>query len=270
MLSSGTSGQAPSRVFLDVETAQLQSRALSRIVRHFLGSARRPMLIVDTESVIRDRHSFSARAAGIKGMMTFGRDHLFALDDDMRPRLPEIEAWLSGHADEDLLVFGFTFMVWNDLLKPLRDRGLDLSRATLVHSGGWKKLVDQAVSRSDFRAALRDAFGLGQVHDFYGMVEQVGSVYFECDAGFFHTPNFADIVVRDEDTWEPVVGRPGVIEVVSLLPQSYPGHALLTQDLGVIHGVDDCPCGLLGTRFCIEGRGPKAEVRGCSDTQVRH
>ena len=52
MSSSGTTGQTPSRVYLDVETAQLQSRALSRIVTHFLGPARRPMLIVDNAEVI--------------------------------------------------------------------------------------------------------------------------------------------------------------------------------------------------------------------------
>jgi acyl-protein synthetase LuxE len=271
MSSSGTSGQLPSRVYLDVETAQLQARALSRIVTHFLGPARRAMLIVDDESVIRDRHSFSARAAGIKGMMTFGRDHLFVLDHAMGLRRSVLDAWLDRHRDEELLVFGFTFMVWNDFLGPLRDAGVDLSRATLVHSGGWKKLADQAVSRSEFKSSLRTAFGLERVHDFYGMVEQVGSVYFECAAGYFHTPNFADVIVRDPITWRPTQhGESGVVEVLSLLPQSYPGHALLTQDLGIVHGVDDCPCGMQGTRFTIEGRVPKAEIRGCSDTQTRH
>jgi hypothetical protein len=270
MTSSGTTGQVPSRIFLDVETAKLQTRALSSIVKHFLGSRRRPMLIVDHAGVVSDRHRFSARAAGILGMMTFGRDHLFALDDEMRLRRPEVEAWLAGHADEDLLIFGFTFMVWQDLLMPLRDDGIDLSRATLIHSGGWKKLVDQAVSKEEFKASLRSAFGLRRIHDFYGMVEQVGSVYFECEAGYFHTPNFADVIVRDEITWQPSeAGRSGVVEVLSLLPRSYPGHALLTQDRGTIQGSDDCPCGRLGRRFSIEGRVPKAEIRGCSDTQVR-
>jgi hypothetical protein len=271
MSSSGTSGQTPSLIFLDVETAKLQSRALSRIVTHFLGSARRPMLIVDHAEVIQDRFSFSARAAGIKGMMVFGRDHFFALDANMRVRRKDLDEWLARHRAEDTLIFGFTFMVWNDFLAPLRDAGLDLSRATLVHSGGWKKLVDQAVSKAEFREALASAFGMHRIHDFYGMVEQVGSVYFECAAGYFHTPNFAEIVTRDLTTWRPTEpGEIGVIEVLSLLPLSYPGHALLTQDLGRIHGVDDCPCGRLGTRFTIEGRVPKAEVRGCSDTQVRH
>lgn len=270
LVSSGTTGQQPSRVYLDVETAQLQARALSRIVTHFLGTARRPMLIVDSSEVIRDRRSFSARAAGIKGMMTYGRDHLFVLDEEMRLRRDELDTWLARHADEDLLIFGFTFMVWNDLLLPLRDAGVDLSRATLVHSGGWKKLVDQAVSRDEFRMSLRSAVGLHRVHDFYGMVEQVGSVFFECEMGTFHTPNFADVIVRDPTTWLPAPhGSPGVVEVLSLLPRSYPGHALLTEDLGIVHGVDDCACQRSGTCFSLQGRVPRAEIRGCSDTQVR-
>ena len=270
MTSSGTTGQAPSRIFLDLETARLQTRALSSIATHFLGHRRLPMLIVDQPAVLRDRRRYSARTAGVLGMMNFGRDHLFLLDDDMRLDRATLEAWLARHAGEDLLIFGFTFMVWNDLLGSLEASPVDLSRATLVHSGGWKKLADQAVSKREFARSLGDALGIATIHDFYGMVEQVGSVYFECGAGTFHAPNFADVIIRDPVSWEALgVGRPGVIEVVSLLPRSYPGHALLTEDMGVLHGEDDCPCGGLGRRFEVLGRIPRAEVRGCSDTQVR-
>lgn len=270
LTSSGTTSQVPSRIYLDLETAQLQTRALSSIVTHYLGPRRLPMLIVDHRDVITDRRQLTARGVGILGMMSYGRDHLFALDSSMALDQPVVEAWLERHAGEDLLVFGFTSMVWQYFQEPMADRGLDLSRATLVHSGGWKKLADVGVSNEAFKARLRDVFGIERVHNFYGMVEQVGSVFFECPAGFFHPPNFADVIVRDPTTWEPApVGAEGVVEVMSLLPLSYPGHALLTEDLGTIHGVDDCPCDRAGRRFTIRGRVPKAEVRGCSDTHAR-
>jgi hypothetical protein len=270
MTSSGTTGQVPSRIFLDVETARLQTQALSSIVTHFVGKQRLPMLVVDHPGVVRDRRSFSARGAGILGMLPFGRDHLYVLDDDMRLDRDALGSWLMAHEGQELLVFGFTFMVWQDFLEPLRSAHIDLSRATLIHSGGWKKLQDRAVSRDAFRKGLLDAFGLQRVHDFYGMVEQVGSIFFACEAGYFHPPNFADVIVRDTVTWQPVgPGAHGVIEVVSLLPHSYPGHALLTEDLGVIHGEDDCACGRLGRWFEVLGRVPKAEIRGCSDTVER-
>lgn len=270
MTSSGTTSGAVSRIYLDVDTATAQSRALATIVTHYLGGKRRPMLIVDYPGVIKDRREYSARGAGILGMMNFGRDHLYALDARMRVDRAALESWLASHAGEELLIFGITFMVWEHLREPLKDQGIDLSRASLVHSGGWKKLADRAVSRDVFRAGLSQAFGLTRVHDFYGMVEQVGSVFFECPAGYFHPPNFAEVVVRDPRTWRPAAtGDEGVVEVLSLLPRSYPGHALLTEDVGVIHGVDDCPCGRLGRRFRIMGRVPKAEIRGCSDTYVQ-
>ena len=74
------------------------------------------------------------------------------------------------------------------------------------------------------------------------------------------------IVPRPGDYGVCRVGEPGVLEVLSLLPESYPGHAILTEDMGVLLGEDDCPCGRLGKYFAITGRVPKAEVRGCSDT----
>jgi hypothetical protein len=271
MTSSGTTSSAVSRIYLDVETATAQTRALASIVTHFLGKKRRPMLIIDHPGVIKDRKEFSARGAGILGMMSYGRDHLYALDVDMRVDRTAVQSWLARHSGEELLVFGFTFMVWEYLYETLRETDIDLSRATLVHSGGWKKLADKAVSRETFRTGLMSAFGLTQVHDFYGMVEQVGSVFFECPAGFFHPPNFADVILRDPRTWQPAaIGDEGVVEVLSLLPLSYPGHALLTEDLAVVAGIDDCPCGRMGKRFLVNGRVPKAEIRGCSDTYEHH
>ena len=62
------------------------------------------------------------------------------------------------------------------------------------------------------------------------------------------------------------VGERGVIEVISALPESYPGHVLLTEDEGTVLGVDDCPCGRKGTYFEVHGRLKNAEIRGCSDT----
>ena len=61
------------------------------------------------------------------------------------------------------------------------------------------------------------------------------------------------------------MGAPGVLQVLSLLPLSYPGHSVLTEDLGIIHGIDDSSGGRHGKYFSVLGRIPKAELRGCSD-----
>jgi hypothetical protein len=177
-----------------------------------------------------------------------------------------LRVFLDKHGGERFLVFGFTFMTWLYLYELARTHSLDLSNGILVHSGGWKKLTDRAVDNSVFRQRFRDDTGLDRIHNFYGMVEQIGTVYLEGpDGGGLYCPDFADVIVRDPQTWQEVpVGTPGLVEVVSTLPRSYPGHLLLTEDLGVVHGVDDGAWP--GKRFSILGRLPRAEARGCSDT----
>ena len=78
---------------------------------------------------------------------------------------------------------------------------------------------------------------------------------------------FSDVLIRRPIDWSLAEqGEEGLVEVVSILPQSYPGHVLLTEDKGVILGEDDCPCGRKGKYFKILGRIKNAEIRGCSDT----
>ena len=235
LTSSGTSSQKVSRIFLDKATSLYQTRALVTIMQDFIGKKRLPMIIADSPSVIKDRRTFSARGAGILGMSNFGRDHFYLLKENMEIDIEGAGNFLARHSGEDILIFGFTFMIWQYLYKGLLNsqRSLDLGKGILIHSGGWKKLTEEAVDNATFKTSLRKVCGLARSHNFYGMVEQVGSVFMECEYGSLHAPNFADIVIRDPFTWHTLPFRKeGVIEVISLLPHSYPGHVLLTEDIG--------------------------------------
>ncbi|MBQ1543684.1 MAG: acyl-protein synthetase [Clostridia bacterium] len=270
LTSSGTTGQAVSRIYLDKETAMMQSRALIKIMQNFIGKERLPMLIVDHPGIVKDRNSFSARGAGILGMANFGRDHCYALrDEDMSLDEGKLEDFLRRNRGGKVLIFGFTFMVWKYFVKPILDGGMDvaLDNAVLVHSGGWKKLEDEAVDNATFKRFAFEAAGISRVHNFYGMVEQVGSVFVECSEGYLHAPIHADVIIRSPRDWSALnVGESGLIQVISTLPHSYPGHSLLTEDRGMVVGEDDCRCGLKGRYFLVLGRLPRAEARGCSDT----
>lgn len=269
MTSSGTTGQAVSKIYLDRETSTQQMKALTRIVSSFVGTQRLPMLILDTPTVLKDRNSFSARGAGILGFSIFASDKIFALDEEMQIDYAVIERFLEKHQGKPLLIFGFTFMIWQHFYKELQQSGrrLDFSRGVLIHGGGWKKLASEAISSTEFRKRLHDVCGIVRVHDYYGMVEQTGSIYMECEQGHLHAPIFSDVVIRRHlDFTSAEFGEKGIIEVVSTLPRSYPGHALLTEDQGAVLGEDDCPCGRMGKYFKIFGRLANAEVRGCSDT----
>lgn len=269
--SSGTTaGAEVSRIYLDAAAAQLQTRTLAGIMTHWLGPARLPMIVVDARSTVRDRRTFSARAAGIIGMSTFGRDHFYALDDDMRLDRDGLAAWLDKHTGSPVLVFGFTFMVWEHLLQALGPGEIDLRDGILIHSGGWKRLADKAVGNREYKSELERVTGLRRIHNFYGMAEQIGTVFVECEQGFLHAPNASDILVRDPAAWDVVPdGAVGVAQVVSALPESYPGHSILTEDLARVEAVDACPCGRYGKAVSILGRVPAVEIRGCSDVYAQ-
>jgi hypothetical protein len=264
LTSSGTTGQLVSRIFLDKQTAYRQSLALHSIMKQVFGPSRLPMLIIDHSEVVKPGSDYSARGAGVLGLMKFGRHHTFALRPDMSIDTDAVSGFLEKYGDAPFAMFGFTFMVWEHFLKSLRVP-LDLSNGLLVHSGGWKKLEEKAVDSHTFNRELRSATNLMSVTNFYGMVEQVGSVFLERADGFLHVPSFADVIIRDSKTWEPLpIGQPGVVQVLSLLPSSYPGHSLLTEDLGVL---EESETGR-GTAFRVLGRLPRTELRGCSDTHA--
>ena len=271
MTSSGTSGQQVSKIYLDRDTSSNQTKVLTKIVSNFIGKKRVPMLILDSSAVVKDRTMFSARGAGILGFSMFGSKRLYALDENMQLDIENIKIFLEEHKDETIFMFGFTFMVWQHFYKELvkYDYQPDLSNAVLIHGGGWKKLQSESVSPDEFKARLNKVCGINvnHVHDYYGMVEQTGTIYMECECGHLHASNFSDIIIRRPSDFSVAdFGEQGIIEVVSLLPKSYPGHVLLTEDEGIVLGEDDCPCGRNGKYFKILGRIKNAEIRGCSDT----
>ena len=266
LTSSGTTGQAVSQILVDRESSALQQKALANSLMHVLGPKRLPMLVIDTDAVFKDPRMMSARGAGVLGQMRFGRDHAFALTPDLAPDLDAVKAFLVKNGSAPFFMFGFTFMVWINFYEQFRDAGLDLTNGVLIYSGGWKKMVERSVDNQAFRQALKESFGLTRIHNFYGMVEQIGSIFLEGPGGLLYPPNFADVIIRDPETWEVAPhGRPGVVQVVSLLPRSYPGHSLLTEDMGVIEDVDPGTDGWMGKGLKILGRVAKAELRGCSD-----
>ena len=269
MMSSGTTGQAVSKIFLDKRTSSLQTRILSRIVSSFLGSNRVPMIIIDCESTVKNRNQFSARSAGITGFSLFASKRVFALNDNMSLNVEGIKQFLEENKAKTIFMFGFTFIVYKHFYRELlkSSQKFDLSNSVLIHGGGWKNLISEAVDSVTFKAQLNSVCGLKRIHDYYGMVEQTGTIHMECEAGYLHTSEYSDIIVRDpKDFSVSNHGEEGIIQLLSLLPISYPGQSILTEDLGTILGEDDCKCGRKGKYFKIKGRLKNAEVRGCSDT----
>jgi Acyl-protein synthetase, LuxE len=276
VLSSATTGQSPSRIVLDAETARRTVRGLSAIVRDFIGPARRPYLVIDTPESLRGSAQLAAHGAAVQGLRAFATDIVCCLNGGADGPTPD-EARLLAFAREvgegNALACGFTYTIWRHLVVPLRQAGVRLCmpHLQLLHTGGWKRLQHEAVPREAYDAGVAQLFGCAatQIVDFYGMAEHVGIVYPDCAYGNKHVPAFAEVIVRDPLTLEPVQeGEQGLLQVCSVLATSFAGFTVLTDDLAEVIRYDGCACGRRGLCFRYVARVPEAEIRGCGNLDL--
>jgi phenylacetate-coenzyme A ligase PaaK-like adenylate-forming protein len=271
LFSSATTGTKPSRIPLDRETTKRMTKGTLSIMADFIGSQRRPYLVIDLEKTNARDAQLSARAAAIRGLQPFASEtHYFLSGEDETLNIDELVAYADKNKGTDVLIYGFTYLIWSKLVEPLKKRGINLGleNAFVVHSGGWKKLVSMAVDKPHFNDQLAQVVGCSEARiiDYYGMVENLGVIYPDCPHGNKHVAGFADVCIRSPLTLEPVEpGETGIVQVSSMLPSSFPGYCLLTEDLAQVVSYEKCPCGRPGLAFRFAGRIPKAEIRGCGD-----
>ena len=277
LASSATTGQVPSRVVLDAATARRMTKGVITILRDFIGPARRPYLVIDTPSTLVGGGELGARGAAIQGFRSFATEIVCCLSEgppgNLELETEKVLQYAARWKDTEVLVYGFTYILWNHFVQPLKSKGITLAmpNVRILHSGGWKRLEQQAVTKDAFTQGVASAFGCSndRVMDFYGMVENVGVVYPDCQQGNKHTPAFGEVIVRDPLTLEPVEsGQRGLVQVCSVLPTSFPGFLVLTEDIAKLISQDGCACGRRGTSFRFVGRAPKAETRGCGNVET--
>jgi len=279
LTSSGTSGQVPSRLPLDQTTRNRQMKALVAILSHRIGGQRRPFLIVDAppeESADADRE-LSARVAGMRGYSMAAKEQEYALRRegdrlllDRDKVVATVRRWSAE--GKPFCLLGYTYVLYEYVVRPLLDQSvrIELPPSTFVlHFGGWKKLQQQAVTKPVLAAHAAEVFGLnaGSIVDVYGFTEQLGVIYPDDSQGVKRTPTYSEALVRDPRTLEVVPdGAVGLLEFICPLPQSYPGVAVLLDDMGRVVARDPDNDGYQETGFEIVGRAQRAETRGCGDT----
>ncbi len=265
--SSGTSGYT-SKIFLDKITAINQIKVLEAIFNRRISAEKLPIVIIDMEKSANSEVAINARLAAIKGFSVFATEKYYALDENLEVQIDLLQKVADKYGQSKVLFFGFTFLVWENLLKKLESKGImfHFPNAILVHGGGWKKLLNQSINIETFKLCAKNVLGIDKVINYYGMAEQTGSIYFECTESNFHTTPFGQIIIRNLNNFSPnKIGEEGIVQLLSVVPRSYPGHSILTEDMGVVIGDDGCKCGNFGRYFKILGRLPEAEIRGCSD-----
>ncbi len=272
--SSGTTGENASRVPLNKKTALNQMKSLKQILSDYLGNKRKVFLVIDHEGINNSVLEFTARTAGVRGLSIYAKEIYYLLKEEngkLTLNEPVIKEVIEKYSGKDVYAFGFTYIIWSVFFKQIIEKDIRFSfhDIMLFHSGGWKKLKDEQVSKEFFSESLSSVFNtdIRNILDFYGMAEQTGIIFVDCECGNKHVPNISQVIIRNPYSLQPCpVGETGMIEILSILSDSYYSQAVLTEDLGYVVGIDDCPCGRKGTYFRFASRIEKAEIRGCGDT----
>jgi phenylacetate-coenzyme A ligase PaaK-like adenylate-forming protein len=272
--SSATSG-IPSTIVVDKETAKRQAKAMIKVIGEFIGKERKPFLIMDIDPRSSYKKLLGARFAAVTGYLRFANKTGYFLKADENSvsyfDVDGIKEYVKLlETDKPVVVFGFTYILYQHVLQSIEKTGVKIQlpkESKIIHIGGWKKLESEKISKDLFNDRLSKCFGVDptDVIDIYGFTEQMGLNYPDCECGWKHTSSYVRVLVRDTVTREILPpGKEGLLEFVTPVPHSYPGNAVLTDDLGIIDA-DSCTLGRAGTRFKIVGRMKKAEVRGCGD-----
>lgn len=267
LTSSGTTKNNKSIINLDLKTSLIQSRALSKIFREIIEDRNTEIFFIDSPHVVKGQLAKSARGTAIKGFSQLVQKSSFILDNNYKLKIGKLKNFIKNNPKKKFILFGFTSFVWRYLFKELKKKNIKIpkNQGVLIHGGGWKKMQEESVNKKLFNMTLKKKLGVNSILSYYGMVEQTGSVFIECKYGYYHCSIFSEIFVRDENLNILEFNKDGLIQVLSLLPTSYPGHNILTEDIGNIKGIDNCKCGRKGKYFIIKGRVKGTELRGCSD-----
>ena len=201
LVSSGTTEQKLSKIYLDKKNAKNQMKALSKIMETILGNKRLPMLIIDQNPKVFDRSIFNAKATAIYGFSLFGKNYCYLLNDKKKIDYNSLNIFLKEYGKDKFFIFGFTSMVFENLVNNLSTNLIksNFRNGILLHGGGWKKLEKLKINNNLFKKKLLKKLKLENVYNYYGLVEQTGSIFIECKkCEHLVTSIFSDILIRDE------------------------------------------------------------------------
>ena len=245
-----------------------------KVVGDYIGNERKPFLIMDVDPMSGFRQILGARYAAVSGYLNFASDAAYFLKVDENNTyyfdIEGITKYIDGLEGQEAVVFGFTYILYSEVIRPLTEKGIRFSLpkgSKVIHIGGWKKLESEKISKDEFDTLASELFGIEKtdIIDIYGFTEQMGLNYPDCPCGCKHTPLYSEVIVRDVVTKKILPsGKEGLLEFLTPVPHSYPGNAVLTDDIGVIVA-GQCEFERSGTRFKVVGRLKKAEIRGCGD-----
>lgn len=272
--SSATSGKKPSKIHLDKFNNKNWTFSLQRLLIDRIGNKKFCTLLLDEVSSLKHNNKLSARSS-MSQAITPNSDTITALlkrnkNNQIYLDLKKTDNFFKINKKKNILIFAFTYVLYKNFLLELKKnkKKFNLSNLIIVHAGGWKKLEQEKVGDEKLKSLCCEIFGIKKknIIDLYGFTEQGGLLYPDCEHGNKHVPVWSSLIIRDKFSLKKVDnGKIGLLQFLTPIQTSYPGHSILTQDLGYINKVQ-CKCNRKTPSFKIVGRNDaEVEVRGCGD-----
>ena len=154
-------------------------------------------------------------------------------------------------------------------LRRMEERGIALrlpAGSSVMLGGGWKQHWREQADKGEMYALIRRTLGIPEdmVMESYGAAEHP-ILYCDCPAHRFHVPVYSRVIIRDPVTLEPLpVGEAGLVNLLTPMIFATPVLSVLTDDLGVLHPGESCPCGKKSPWLEIIGRAGMGEIRTCA------
>lgn len=242
-LSSGTTGMQRSRHL--VARSALYVRSFMETYRQQIGRPEDHVILALLPSYIEQGQSSLVYMVDrlIKESKSEHSGFLLNSLDDVSFRYEQ--ALLQG---KKTILFGVSYA-----LLDLANKGVNLSKAVLIETGGMKGRRKE-MTKEELHAALKKGLKVETVLSEYGMTELLSQAY--CDQQLnFRTPPWMKVLVRDINDplgWAKH-GKTGGINVIDLA-NMYSCSFIATQDLGKSDK----------DSFQVLGRYDQSDVRGCN------
>jgi phenylacetate-coenzyme A ligase PaaK-like adenylate-forming protein len=244
--SSGTTGTTPSRHH--VADVGLYLESFLRSFNSFYGSPEELCILALLPSYLeRESSSLVYMMNQLIGWSKHS-DSGFYLD-----QLGELSAILQKRNNDShpTLLLGVSFA----LLDIAEQHPMILwNNITVMETGGMKGRRQELV-RSELHQALKEAFGVKNIHSEYGMTELLSQAY-SSGSGLFFSPPWMKILIRDPN--DPLsllpAGQSGGINVIDLA-NLYSCSFIATGDLGKAYEDGS---------FEVLGRYDHTDIRGCN------
>ena len=127
--SSATSG-TPSTIVVDKITSKRQAKAMVKVMQEFIGKERKPFLVMDIDPRSEFRSLLGARFAAITGYLNFASKAGYFLKAKDGVSYFDVEAMqeyvATIPAEQPVVVFGFTYILYSNVLKAIREKGITI------------------------------------------------------------------------------------------------------------------------------------------------